>query len=153
MNQFQDSYEQTTKSSGFSSFSSLLSANETPITKNSRSTSMPSIYMVTRLSTDSGDISLESQLELEKIKRQPKLFNEKENSSTSDPSNNRQSSLEIDGIYPDNKSNIRQQRFPSTDFLNNNEDQHRIQRNRRALNNGLPEQKTQLGKIYSYFHW
>jgi hypothetical protein len=137
INQYQDSYEQATesvtKSSGFSSFSSLLSTNENPIIKRSRSKSMPTIYMPTRLSTDSGDMSLESHLDLEKIKRRSDIFNEKENSLLYDYSNTLQSSLETDEICLDNQ----QQRCPTSE----------MQRHQRTMANSLHDPKTQTGKI------
>ena len=151
MNQYQDSYEQptesVTKSSGFSSFSSLLSANENPITKNSRSSSMPSIYMAGCSSHDNDDTSLESQFELKKIKRRPESFVDKQNSLASDHSNTLQSSFETDEIYVEKKSSFRQQRFPSTDLLEDNEVPDRMKHNPRSMDDILREQKMQAGKI------
>jgi len=61
--QFQESYEQTNesvaKSSGFSSFSSLLSATEPSLTTKTRSVSMPSICIVACSSIDSGNKSFD----------------------------------------------------------------------------------------------
>ena len=61
--QFQESYEQTNesvaKSSGFSSFSSLLSTSERPLRTKSRSASMPSICIAASSSIDSGSQSLD----------------------------------------------------------------------------------------------
>ncbi|CAF0894438.1 unnamed protein product [Adineta ricciae] len=71
-NQFHDSYEATnesiTKSSGFSSFSSLLSTNDHhPVTASSRSKSMPSICIETFSSLDSTNSSFENQIDSDAV--------------------------------------------------------------------------------------
>jgi hypothetical protein len=148
MNQYQDPFEQTTesvtKSSGFSSFSSLLSSNENPITKHSRSLSMPSIHMTTYSSFDSENVSLESQSELNKIKQRSELSTEKQINFTSNHSNNLTSSLEINDMYYEKKSNPRQ-RFHSTDLLENNQIDERIKHSQRSMDNILLEQKSKSG--------
>nr|ACF75516.1 rho GTPase activating protein [Philodina roseola] len=82
--QFQESYEQTNesvaKSSGFSSFSSLLSTGEHPLGTKSRSASMPSICIGTCSSIDSGSKSLDDDLVRT---RRPLSFNEETLQSTS----------------------------------------------------------------------
>nr|ACF75482.1 rho GTPase activating protein [Adineta vaga] len=55
--------ESIAKSSGFSSFSSLLSNNEQPIKINSRSSSMPSIRFTTFSSVDSSNLSSDDHLD------------------------------------------------------------------------------------------
>ncbi len=131
------------KSSGFSSVSSLLSANENPIMKKCRSSSMPSICIARFSSFDTENLSLESQSELTKIKRQPESFIEKPISSRSDHSNN---PLETNEIYRKNKSNIRQKRFPSTDLIGDNQIRDRMKHNPRSMDNILLEQKSKSGK-------
>ena len=136
MSPYQDSYEQTiesvTKSSGFSSFSSLLSSNENLLSKKGRSSSLPSIYMPPRLSADSGDISLESRLDHEKNKRRSDLFHEKELNATFDYSN-LLSSGETDEMH---RSAIQHERYSASDD----------QRNQRSMYL-LSEQKGHGGKI------
>jgi len=148
MNHYQDPFEQTTesvtKSSGFSSFSSLLSSNENPITKRSRSLSMPSIYMTRYSSFDSENVSVESQSELNKIKQRPESTIEKAIHFTSNHSNNLTSSLDTNEIYYEKKSNPRQ-RFHSTDLLENNQIDERTKHSQRSMDNILLEQKTKSG--------
>ncbi|CAF2955260.1 unnamed protein product [Rotaria sp. Silwood2] len=156
INQFHDSYEQTnesiTKSSGFSSFSSLLSSNDHFIPVKPRSLSMPSLYKGTFSSFDSANISLESQLELDDIKQQRKLSTEQQLCPTSDHITNHQSSLETNQIncatvqnkinFFENRSNTQQKRFASTDLLDTDDNvQERLKHNPRSINNMLTQQK------------
>ncbi|CAF0914469.1 unnamed protein product [Rotaria sp. Silwood1] len=160
-NQFHDSYEPTnesiTKSSGFSSFSSLLSSNDHLLSTKLRSTSLPSLYKGTFSSFDSANISLESQLELDDIKQQRKSSIEKQYYVTSDHNDNQQSSLDTNQInyatvqnkidFFENKSNIQQKRFASTELLNtDNDDEERIKHNPRSMNNILTQRKQKIDK-------
>jgi len=105
---------------------------------------MPSIHMAIDLSFDSEDVTLESQSDLNQIKRQPESSTEKQTSLTSDHSNNPLKTNEIDF---ENKSNVRHRRFPSTDLLDDNDqNQERIKHNARSMDNILLEQKSKSGK-------
>ncbi|CAF1260883.1 unnamed protein product [Rotaria sordida] len=156
INQFHDSYEQTnesiTKSSGFSSFSSLLSSNDHLLSTKSRSTSLPSLYKGTFSSNDSANISVESELESNDIIQQRKLSIEKPSNLTSNYINNHQLSLQTNQInyitiqnemdFFEHKSNIQQKRFASTDLLNTSDNiQEQTKHNPRSLNNILIQQK------------
>lgn len=103
--------------------------------------------MAIDLSFDSEDVSLESQSELNQIKRQSESSTEKQTSLISDHSNNPQSSLKTNEIDFENKSNVRHRRFPSTDLLDNNDqNQERIKHSARSMDNILLEQKSKSGK-------
>lgn len=128
-----------TKSSGFSSFSSLLSANETPITRNSRSSSLPSLHMLA-CSTYSRDTDLDSKnsLEILTIGSRPISAIEKLNSS-------KKLQTSTEQFYTRKIRPIRHKRFPSTDLLGNNDNDDRMKHNQRSMDNILLEQKTQSG--------
>jgi hypothetical protein len=91
--------------------------------------------MATRLSADSGDISLESRLDGEKNKRRTDLFHEKEHSETFDYSN-LHSSIGSDEMH---RSAIQHQRFSAS-----SDDQ----RNHRSMYCSS-EEKGQGGKIFT----
>ncbi|CAF0873127.1 unnamed protein product [Adineta steineri] len=115
--------ESITKSSGFSSFSSLLSSNEQqrPMKINSRSSSMPSIRFTTFSSIDSSNISFDDQLDNDNLKYQSELVIDKQLNNTF----NRQQSFitccqgEENNEY--DQINILQKRFSCADIINNDD--------------------------------
>ncbi|CAF2227618.1 unnamed protein product [Rotaria magnacalcarata] len=138
INHLQDSYEHTnesiTKSSGFSSFSSLLSSNDHLVSSKSRSASMPSLYITTSSSCDS-----DNQLEVDESKRRRKQSIGKSEILKSAPMNsNNQTSFEVNQNHCENKSDMGQTRFASTDLLNTtNNVQQRIRHYPKSMNNIL----------------
>jgi len=108
------------KSSGFSSFSSLLSSNDQPIRMNSRSSSMPSIRFTTFSSVDSSNLSYDNVLDSNDLQCCSKLVIENETSDISKQLNSQQSFITCFEGQDNNKSqiNILQKRFPSADLIN-----------------------------------
>nr|ACD37555.1 Rho GTPase activating protein [Adineta vaga] len=135
-NQFHDSYEQRnesiTKSSGFSSFSSLLSSNDHPVTANSRSKSMPSICMELFSSIDSANSSLKSQIDFD---RQQTTI-EKE---SLDHLNKTRTSSKINSksFYQDN----RPKRYGSIDLLDSKTDYESRKQNATTMDDCFVQQR------------
>jgi hypothetical protein len=111
------------KSSGFSSFSSLLSSNDQPIRMNSRSSSMPSIRFTTFSSVDSSNLSYDNVLDSNDLQCHSNLVIENETSDISKQLNSQQSFITCFEGQENNKSqiNILQKRFPSADLINEEE--------------------------------
>jgi hypothetical protein len=108
------------KSSGFSSFSSLLSSHDQPIRMNSRSSSMPSIRFTTFSSVDSSNLSYDNVLDSNDLQCCSKLVIENETNDSSKQLNSHQSFITCFEGQDNNKSqiNILQKRFPSADLIN-----------------------------------
>lgn len=101
----------------------------------------------TSSSYDSEDCSLESQPDLNKLKRQTQLSIENQTDLVFDQSSNPSSSFET-------KPNIRQ-RFPSSDLIDDNQMQERIKHNQRSMDNMSFEQNCKSGTKYyhkNYFY-
>ncbi|CAF0790114.1 unnamed protein product [Rotaria sp. Silwood1] len=91
--------ESITKSSGFSSFSSLLSSNEQPIRIHSRSSSMPSMHCTRFSSFDSSNLSYSDQSDTTNVRYRSKSILEKKPIDTSAQLDSQQSfttCLEVD---------------------------------------------------------
>ena len=104
--------ESITKSSGFSSFSSLLSSAEQTTRRKSRSMSLPSIYGKTRSPLDSANASFDSSIGTDEKKSRSKLFIDPTMNGNCSHSTNRSETNEI--IVVERK------RFASTDLLDPN---------------------------------
>jgi hypothetical protein len=113
---------------------------------------MPSICLATFSSSDSANLSLESQSDLNDNKHRPKSFIEQQTSFTSDHLKNPQSSFKTnqtfqDDIYRKNKPHSRQKRFSSADLLDTHQIQERLKHNQRSMDNILVEQRPKKGNI------
>ena len=135
----------------FPQFSSLLSSNEHPLTTKSRSSSLPSICLATFSSSDSANLSLESQSDINDIKQRPKSFIEKDINHLNNPQSSFKTNQTFqNGIYIKNKPKIQQTRFASTDLLDKNQVQERIKPNQRSVDDILVQQKQKQGKKYTH---
>ncbi|CAF4123854.1 unnamed protein product [Rotaria sp. Silwood2] len=117
--------ESIAKSSGFSSFSSLLSSNEQPIKIHPRSSSMPSIYCTRFSSFDSSNLSYSDQSDTNNVHCHSKLLLKKRTSDTSEQLDSQQSfttcfeaEFSIDQENNEkNQINVVQNRFSDIDVI------------------------------------
>ena len=111
------------KSSGFSSFSSLLSSNDQPIRMNSRSSSMPSIRFTTFSSIDSSNLSDDNLLANNDLQYRSKFVIDSGINDTYNQVNSQQSFTTCFEGEENNESqiNILRKRFPSADMVNDEE--------------------------------
>ncbi|CAF1117700.1 unnamed protein product [Adineta steineri] len=134
---YEQKTESVTKSSGFSSFSSLLSANDHHVTANSRSSSMPSILMETFSSYDSRNSSLENSTDMNNVKQRKISFTEKPTDYTTDHFNKRRTYLDTN----QNQINTRPKRYGSIDLLDIKKDEHNVKHNQRSLDDIIVQQR------------
>lgn len=139
-----DSYEQTneavTKSSGFSSLSSLLSSNEHLTPTKVRSTSLPSLHVLPLPSCERTSFRFDIQSERSDVERQKKFLAENRSLYVSDRNN--ESLTYHSDRHQANKPILRHTKCASAELLDNNRVDDMVLCNTDAIN-ALPVTQTE----------